>query len=186
MNIRELIHSAIAEHSRETSRLHFLPENRYNSQMFASGLFASCGWYDWFSGQMLYCLTRYLKPRRVLEVSTASGYATLFIALAMKENNVGLVETYEWDAVAANAAKRNLVEQGVSPFVRVHEGDARILLANPDSDFDIYFLDSMHIAHFAKWFVEKCVLSSSSDDALFHMHDITECVKGFWTLMAKV
>ena len=82
MNIHKVIRRAIEQFGSETESLEFLPENRYNKNMFPT-----TGQYDWFSGQMLYCLIRYLKPRRILEISTASGYATMFMAMALKKIN---------------------------------------------------------------------------------------------------
>jgi hypothetical protein len=64
---------AVSLYGEETECLRFLPENRYNRDIFPSG-----GQYDWFSGQLLYCLVRHLKPVRVIEISPGSGYTSLF------------------------------------------------------------------------------------------------------------
>ena len=167
MNIRQLFKNAIVQYGHETKDLEFLPQNRYNKD-----LFRTTGQYDWFSGQVLYCLIRHCRPRRILEISTASGYATLFMALALKRNNWGKVDTHELDPKASLSARQRFKEYQVEAFVESHIGDARQTSMNAARDYTIYFLDSLHTEEFAKWFIENHVLRSDRIDALFHMHDI--------------
>ncbi|MFH1081395.1 MAG: class I SAM-dependent methyltransferase [Pseudomonadota bacterium] len=167
MNIQKTIKTAIDQFGHETEDLLFLPENRYNEDMFPT-----TGQYDWFSGEVLYCLIRYLKPRRILEISTASGYATLFMAKALKRNNWGKIDTFELNSKAAHAAIKVFRQSGVDAFVESYIGDARkTSLASP-SDYTIYFLDSLHTEDFVRWFIDTHVMRSDRIDALFHMHDI--------------
>ena len=167
VNIRQLLKNAISQYAHETKDLEFLPQNRYNK-----ALFLTTGQYDWFSGQILYCLIRYCKPRKILEISTASGYATLFMALALKRNNWGKIDTHEVDPKASQSARRRFIEYQVDAFVESHVGDARKTSVNAARDYAIYFLDSLHAEEFARWFIESHVLHSDRIDALFHMHDI--------------
>lgn len=167
MSIQKAIKTAIDQFGHETESLKFLPENRYNKKIFPT-----TGQYDWFSGQVLYCLIRYIKPRRILEISTASGYATLFMAMALKRNNWGKVDTFELNAKAAKAAMKLFKQYDVDTFVQSYIGDAqKISLAMP-LDYTIYFLDSLHREDFARWFIDTHVMRSDRIDAIFHMHDI--------------
>jgi len=167
MNIRKFIDNAIEQFGHETKDLEFLPENRYNRNIFPT-----TGQYDWFSGQVLYCLIRYLKPRRILEISTASGYATLFMAKALKQNNWGKIDTFELDPKAARAAMKLFKRFEVDAFVESYIGDAKKISTAAPLDYTIYFLDSLHTEGFARWFIETHVLRSDRVDAFFHMHDI--------------
>jgi hypothetical protein len=167
MNIQKAIKTAIDQFGHETGDLTFLPENRYNKDMFPT-----TGQYDWFSGQVLYCLIRYIKPRRILEISTASGYATLFMATALKRNNWGKVDTFELDAKAAKAAVMLFKQYDVDAFVESYVGDARRISVATPSDYNVYFLDSLHTEDFARWFIDTHIMRSDRIDALFHMHDI--------------
>ncbi|PKN05483.1 MAG: hypothetical protein CVU74_01565 [Deltaproteobacteria bacterium HGW-Deltaproteobacteria-9] len=167
VNIRNLIKKATDQFGIETRDLEFLPENRYNKKMFPT-----TGQYDWFSGQVLYCLIRYIKPGRILEISTASGYATLFIAMALKRNNQGKIDTFELDSKAAKAAIKLFKKYDVDTFVQSYIGDAQKISNAMPSDYTIYFLDSLHRKDFAHWFIDTHVMRSDRIDAIFHMHDI--------------
>jgi len=167
MSLRNLIHKAITIYGHETPRLSFLPENRYNKQMFPD-----TGQYDWFSGQVLYCLIRHLHPRRILEISTSCGYATMFMALALKENNWGMVDTHEINPQASHAAQRLIMRYGLDRYVNFRIGDARETSLNSASDYGIYFLDSTHTESFLRWFIETHILPASRIDSLLHVHDI--------------
>ncbi len=167
VSIQSLIKKAVDSHGNETPRLQFLAENRYNKDMFPS-----TGQYDWFSGQVLYCLIRYLRPRRILEISTSCGYATMYMAMALKENSWGMIDTYEIEHKAAHAAQKLFNRYGLERFVNLKIGDARETSRNSPSDYGIYFLDSVHTEDFLRWFLEAHVLPAERIDSLFHMHDI--------------
>ena len=167
MNIQKAIKTAIEQFGHETIALEFLPENRYNRSIFPT-----TGQYDWFSGQVLYCLIRYLKPRRILEISTGSGYATIFMAMALKQNKWGKVDTFEWNATAAKAAVKLFKQYDVDAFVESYVGDARRISVATPSDYNVYFLDSLHTEDFARWFIDTHIMRSDRIDAFFHMHDI--------------
>ena len=167
MNIQKAIKTAIDQFGSEAWSLEFLPENRYNRNMFPT-----TGQYDWFSGQVLYCLIRYLKPRRILEISTASGYATMFMAMALKQNKWGKVDTFELNAQAAKAAVNLFKRYDVDAFVESYVGDAKKISVATPSDYNVYFLDSLHTEDFARWFIDTHIMRSDRIDALFQMHDI--------------
>jgi len=167
MNMRNIIRKAVRVYGHETVKLEFLPENRYNKK-----LFPATGQYDWFSGQVLYCLVRYLRPRRILEISTSCGYATMFMALALKENRWGVIDTHEIDPKTSRAAKSLFAGYGLEGFVNLQIGDARKTSRHAPSDYGIYFLDSAHTESFLRWFIEEHIMPAERIDALFHIHDI--------------
>src|SRR3990167_7387453 len=115
-----VVDEALRNYGKETALLRVLPENRYNRRMFPAQ-----GQYDWFSGQALYCLVRHLRPRQVVEISCANGYSSLFMALALRENASGVLETFELSAKNARGAQENFRRFGVEACVRVHGGGAR-------------------------------------------------------------
>jgi predicted O-methyltransferase YrrM len=169
----EYMDEAVARYGQETERLRFLPENRYNVQ-----LFPTIGQYDWFSGQLLYCLIRHLQPERVIEVSTSSGYSSLFSALALKANQRGRLETFELTPSSAAAAQANFDRYDVKDQVRLWVGDARETSAallnerqQQSPAVEILFLDSEHTEEFARSYLDQ-FLADTHPDSLFHMHDI--------------
>lgn len=166
-DLGDLFDKAIAAHWLETPSLRFLPENRYDRSVFPT-----TGQYDWFSGQLLYCVMRHRKPQRIIEIAAGSGYSTLFMAMALKANGTGLIDTFEMDRRTAATAQRNFERYGVSQFINLHVGDARVTSSRIEREgAKILFLDSLHTEAFARWFIEAFVLGAEPD-ALFHMHDI--------------
>jgi Methyltransferase domain len=167
LSIHDIIRIAVEEFGAETRDLEFLPENRYNKRMFPT-----TGQYDWFSGQVLYCLIRFLKPIKILEISMASGYSTMFMAMAAKRNNRGRIDSFELDSKVEKAAAKLFKKCGVDKLVQSYVGDARKKSVTMPSDYGIYFLDSLHTEDFARWFIDAHVMRAERTDALFHMHDI--------------
>ncbi|MFQ5915183.1 MAG: O-methyltransferase [Nitrospinota bacterium] len=167
-SIQSLFEAAIRTYAEEADTLRFLPENRYNC-----AIFPATGQYDWFSGQLLYCLIRYRRPMRIIEISTSSGYSTLFMALALRKNGFGRVHTFEIDASVAYAAMKNFERYHVKTYVDVHIGDARTNIKRVEgiTRSEMLFLDSVHTETFARWFIETLV-TKARKEALFQMHDI--------------
>jgi predicted O-methyltransferase YrrM len=167
-----LFDAAVEQYGVQTPRLQFLPESRYDRTIFPT-----IGQYDWFSGQLLYCLIRYLRPVRVIEVSCSSGYSSIFMARALQDNKMGMLETFELSPEVAQAAQHNFERFGVRDVVRLHVGDARVtaqaLLAERAGrqDREILFLDSEHTETFARFYLDS-FLVDTADESLFHMHDI--------------
>lgn len=162
-----LIDDALSRYGGETSRLRSLPENRYNRRVFPAQ-----GQYDWFSGQVLYCLVRWLRPRQLVEISCANGYSSLFMALALRENGAGRLETFELSAGNARRAAANFRAWGVADQVRLHVGDARRTVeAISLEQTDLLFLDSLHTEAFARWYLER-LLPRLAPRVPVHIHDI--------------
>src|SRR3989344_4471779 len=145
-----VVDEALRNYGKETALLRVLPENRYNRRMFPAQ-----GQYDWFSGQALYCLVRHLRPRQVVEISCANGYSSLFMALALRENASGVLETFELSAKNARGAQENFRRFGVEACVRLHVGDARRTVREiPLEKTGLLFLDSLHSEAFARSYLE--------------------------------
>lgn len=90
-------------------------------------------------GELLHLLVGALPARRVLEIGTAIGYSTLWMARALPAG--GTIITMELDAERASAARRNLQEAGVGDRVSVMVGDAARLIAKVSGPFDLVFQD---------------------------------------------
>jgi len=160
-----MIKEAVDKYGKETSSLKFLPENRTNRSIFPTE-----GQYDWFSGCILYCLVRYIKPKHMIEVGMSSGYSTTFSLLAIKKNGIGFLDTFEIRPKLLKRVRRNFADWGLLDFVQVHIGDARETYKNLASlEAEILFLDAVHKEEFAKWFIETF---KRNQDALFQIHDI--------------
>lgn len=93
---------------------------------------------DHIQGRLLVMLTRLIKPRRVLELGTFSGYSALCFAEGMADG--GHVDTVEVDAEHAEELQDLFAGKSVS----LHIGDAEDLLPSllRSNDYDLVFIDA--------------------------------------------
>jgi len=91
-------------------------------------------------GTLLNILATTSGARRILEVGTAIGYSSIYLAEACKTSN-GKLTTIEMNPAHAVRAANNLKKAGLSDFTEVLNGDARDLLNGMTESFDIVFLD---------------------------------------------
>jgi predicted O-methyltransferase YrrM len=93
------------------------------------------------TGALLHVLALAAGARRILEVGTAIGVSTLYLARALPED--GVVVTFEVDAERQSAARRYLERAGVAERVDLRLQDAREGLEELDGQFDFAFLDGV-------------------------------------------
>ena len=91
------------------------------------------------TGALLHALTRAARATRVLEIGTAIGYSSLWIATALAPGSQLI--TLERDAERAARAREHLVAAGVTDTVSVVIGDASRFLHKVAGPFDLIFQD---------------------------------------------
>lgn len=91
-------------------------------------------------GKLLSILIKTSKSKNILEIGTAVGYSTIWLALAVKENN-GKVTTIEINKDLVKIAKENFRKANLSN-VKVLEGDALKILKSLKDKFDFVFIDA--------------------------------------------
>jgi predicted O-methyltransferase YrrM len=93
------------------------------------------------TGALLHVLALAAGAQRVLEVGTAIGVSTLYLARALPED--GSVVSFEIDAARQRAAKGYLGQAGVAGRVDLRLQDAREGLRELDGEFDMAFVDGV-------------------------------------------
>lgn len=91
------------------------------------------------TGQLLQVLVAATGARRVLEIGTAIGYSTVWMARALPPD--GLLITVERDHDRAAGARENLARAGVADIAHVMVGDAARLVWKVSGPFDFIFQD---------------------------------------------
>lgn len=91
-------------------------------------------------GELLYILSRATGARTILELGTANGYSTIYLARACQSAK-GRVITVDWDQDMAIRAKTNLEKCGLAHLAEIMVGDAIDLMASMDGPFDLIFMD---------------------------------------------
>lgn len=90
-------------------------------------------------------LCRSLRATRVVEAGTSFGVSTLYLAAAVRDNQVenGVVIGTEYEPSKVEVARENFREAGLSEFIELREGDLRQTLQDVGGPVD--FLSLIHI-----------------------------------------
>ena len=91
-------------------------------------------------GELLFILSRVCSARSILELGTATGYSTIFLARACALND-GAVTSLEHDPALAARARKNLGRAGLADQAKVVCGDAFAELSRMQGGFDLIFMD---------------------------------------------
>jgi caffeoyl-CoA O-methyltransferase len=91
-------------------------------------------------GRLLEFLVFALRPQRVLELGTYSGYSSLAMASVLPPG--GHIDTCEVEEAHAEVARRYLDEAGVGDRVTVHLGPALETIERLEGEFDLVFIDA--------------------------------------------
>ena len=91
-------------------------------------------------GRILKMFCRMMQPRRVLEIGTYTGYATLCLAEGLPED--GLVHTLEVNDEMEDFIFTYLNQSTLQEKIRVHFGDAMEIIPQLDEQFDLVFIDA--------------------------------------------
>ena len=102
------------------------------------------------SAALLAVLVRAKQARKVLEVGTSNGYATLWLADAVRDTG-GSLRTLEIDKARKKAARQNLREAKLEDYVRMEVCDAGEFLRDYPKYFDVVLLDADRSQYTAYW-----------------------------------
>ena len=120
----------------------------------------------------LYTLVRLTKPERVLETGTWLGRSAIAIASALRDNGVGHLVTIELNGQAAEAAARNIHDQGLMSFVTLHVANSLVIELPEMYEFALFDSD-IHIrkAEFIRFYdrLEPGAITLFHDTANHHV-----------------
>lgn len=91
-------------------------------------------------GRILKMFCRMLRPRRVLEIGTYTGYATLCMAEGLEPD--GLIHTIEINDEMEDFIRKYLERSPQKDKIRLHLGDAMEIIPGLDETFDLVFIDA--------------------------------------------
>lgn len=105
------------------------------------------------SAELLSLVVRLARARRVVEIGTASGYSTLWLADAVGDTGgrVVSVDVNASDAARETLRRANTVSPGIAQRVEFREEDGGGFLARlGDESIDVLFLDAERV-EYARW-----------------------------------
>jgi len=91
-------------------------------------------------GNFLKMISRMIKPEKILEIGTFTGYSAICLAEGLSEN--GILHTIEINPELEEIILKYFNEAGVSEKIYLHIGDAVEVIPSLDETFDLVFIDA--------------------------------------------
>ncbi|GAB3235063.1 O-methyltransferase [Hymenobacter seoulensis] len=91
-------------------------------------------------GRLLSMLSHMVRPQRVLELGTFTGYSALCLAEGLAPD--GLLHTIEQNPELEDRIMRYVQEAGLEQQIQLHIGDARAIVPTLAETWDLVFLDA--------------------------------------------
>ena len=93
-----------------------------------------------YQGRLLSMLSKMLSPRRILEIGTYTGYATLCLAEGLKED--GLIHTIDINSELEEMVRSNFSKSPLNHKIHYHLGPALQVIPELNEVFDLVFIDA--------------------------------------------
>jgi predicted O-methyltransferase YrrM len=91
-------------------------------------------------GKFLEMVSKMLKPKRILEIGTFTGYSALSLAEGLVED--GKLVTIEYDEEYEDLIRYFIEKSGNGARIQLLIGDAKLILPTIDEIFDLVFIDA--------------------------------------------
>jgi len=91
-------------------------------------------------GRILAMFSHMLRPRRILEIGTYTGYSAICLAEGLAED--GLLHTIDINEELLPMVKKYFAKTGVEKKIKIHTGDAVNIIPGLDEMFDLVFIDA--------------------------------------------
>ncbi len=96
-------------------------------------------------GKLLETLSCMLRPKRILEIGTFTGYSTLCLAKGLA--NDGMIHTIELREKDAQLAKNYFDRSAYSEKITLHIGNAMSIISAIEEEWDLVFIDADKVSY---------------------------------------
>jgi len=94
-----------------------------------------------YQGRLLSMLSKMMQPKRILEIGTFTGYATICLAEGLTED--GIIHTIEVNRELEEMLVQHFKSTDVDKKIRLHFSQAaEIIVEMEENNFDIVFIDA--------------------------------------------
>ncbi len=106
-------------------------------------------------GALLAALVQLTRAKRVLEIGTFTGYASLWMAQALPDD--GLLHTIDRNEELEDRVRAYFAESEVGHRIKYHCNDARTVVPTLDGTFDLVFIDAdkENYGHYYRLIIDK-------------------------------
>lgn len=91
-------------------------------------------------GRFLTMISQMIRPGRILEIGTYTGYSAICMAPGLKEN--GLIHTIDINDELGPMVKKYIEKAGFSDKIQCHYGSGLDIIPTLDEKFDLVFIDA--------------------------------------------
>ena len=91
-------------------------------------------------GRFLSIITKLIKPKKILEIGTYTGYSAICMAEGLIEN--GIIHTIDINEELVSIQNKYFKKSKCNNSITQHVGDARNIIKNINEEFDVVFLDA--------------------------------------------
>lgn len=135
MKITNELNTYIENHSNEEDLiLHELSRETHLKMMHPRMLSGK------LQGQLLESFSRMIKPKKILELGTYTGYSAICLVKGLSEN--GQLITIELDDEVLSIAQKYFKKSGIEHQIQIEVGDALDIIDRLDTIFDLVFMDA--------------------------------------------
>lgn len=131
-------------------------------------------------GKFLQLISCMIKPKRILEIGTFTGYSALCLSSGLQEN--GVLHTIELREEDALTAKGYFQKAGVEKKIQLHQGDALSIIPSLKEEWDLVFIDADKVNYLNYYELTLPKVKSGgwllADNVLFHGEVLQEPVSG--------
>ncbi|MCD4794001.1 MAG: O-methyltransferase [Bacteroidales bacterium] len=94
----------------------------------------------YMQGKVIEHISKMIKPEKILEIGTYTGYSAICWAKGLKEN--GIIHTIEINDERKSIINKYFKKANVKSKIKLHIGDALKIIPTLDDNFDIVFIDA--------------------------------------------
>jgi caffeoyl-CoA O-methyltransferase len=131
-------------------------------------------------GKFLQMISLMVKPLRVLEIGTFTGFSALCLAAGLQ--NDGTIDTIEIREEDALISQNNFNKSEYAHQIKLHIGNAKDIIPNLETTWDLIFIDADKTSYIDYYELTLPKLQSNGfllvDNVLFHGQVLEENITG--------
>lgn len=131
-------------------------------------------------GKFLQMISGMIKPLKVLEIGTFTGFSALCLADGLQAN--GELHSIELRQEDAKTAQQNFIKSSYKENIKLHVGDAKKIIPTLRHEWDIVFIDADKTSYIEYYELTLPHLKKNgvilADNVLFHGEVLNESITG--------
>jgi caffeoyl-CoA O-methyltransferase len=131
-------------------------------------------------GKFLQMISSMIKPTKVLEIGTFTGFSALCLASGLQAN--GVIHTIELRAEDAMVSQQNFDKSKYAAQIKLHVGNAKEIIPTLHEEWDLIFIDADKTSYIDYYELTLPTLKKGgfilADNVLFHGQVLEDAITG--------